>query len=57
MFPGSSTVLRSHLCSIAQGGDHLPSAADVGFVHEGVLVGTGREVLCGLDPCPELAIG
>ena len=36
--------------------DHLSSAADVRFVHAGVLVGTGREVLCGLAPYPELAI-
>ena len=57
MFPGSSTVLGSHQCSTPQGVGHLSSAAYVRFVHEGVLVGTGREVLCGLAPYPELAIG
>ena len=57
VFPGSSTVLGSHQCSIPQGDHHLSSAADVRFLHEGVSVGTGHEVFFGLNPCPELAIG
>ena len=57
LFTGSTTVLGSHQCSTPQGVDHLSSAGDVCFIHEGVLVGTSREVLCGLAPYPELAIG
>ena len=44
-FPGSSTVSGSHPRNMSQGADHLPSAADVCFVLEGILVGSGREVL------------
>ena len=42
---------------MSQGAGHLSSAADVCFVLEGVLVGSSREVFCGLNPCLGVATG
>ena len=39
MFPGSSTVLGSHQCSVLQGGDHWRCVADVCSVCGGYRLG------------------